>query len=166
MKNYGTIRESYETTFVLVSPLTPDGKRCLSLAECMSPSELTEGRNILDYLREHIKMPGKRSCIRSTESYIHSVCNPNGICNPTGGTDMDIEGVWIKKTGEVFIQGTGVRKASDENRFSGAPIVSVIIKIFREDLDSYISQVGEDFDGDYSAREIQHEQYDIPTDIA
>ncbi len=141
MKNNGTRRENYITTDVSVIPVNNLEK------ECMASGKLMEGDNIPGFLDKYIRTSSKESCLRSIGSYLHLICNPNG------GT-IGVGDVRIKKTGEVFIPETGVQKASEENRFSGSPIFSVIVEIREYDLELYKSLIESEFSSGYSVQEI------------
>lgn len=134
MKNYGTIRVS-------VIPVADNEK------ECMSSDELTERHNIPEFLEKYIRTSSEESCLHSMGSYLHLICNPDG------GT-IGVEDVRIKKTGEVFIPGTGVQKASDENGSSGSPIFSAIVEIYEDDFEHYKSLIEREFGDGYSVQEI------------
>ena len=131
MKNYGTIRVS-------VTPIADNEK------ECMSSDELTERHNIPEFLEKYIRTSSEESCLYSIEPCLH------WIRNPDGGT-IDVENIWIEKTGEVFIPGTGVQKASDGN-ISGSPIFSAIVEMREDDFNAYKSLIEKG--GDYSVRKL------------
>ncbi len=141
MGNNGTIRVNYITTDVSIIPENDTEK------ECMSSKEFDESDNIPEFLAKYIRTSSKESCLRSIGSYLHLISNPNG------GT-IDVEDIRIKKTGEVFISGTGVQEASDENTSCGSPIFSVILRIYKDDLELYKSLIKSEFGDGYSVQEI------------
>ena len=115
--------------------------------ECMSSKELDESDNIPEFLAKYIRTSSIESCLHSMGSYLHLICNPNG------GT-INVENVWIKQTGEVFIPETGVQKASDENISYGLPIYRAIVEIYEDDLERFMSLITSEFGDGYSVQKI------------